>query len=331
MHKSVVPCRSSIHRFATLALYRALLRQCAKLPDNLPERSVAQQYIQLRIHRYKSIQSPSKIAHTLKAGYEALDLLHAVSQGNHEKTKHLQTLLSTTLRERERKSAIQRELTRLKLARARPPSALDLRKQAGREAQRKTMQRHPDAESILARPRPVVNGIRRVPKIVNARGLPMLRIKKPQPAFLSHILRGKHRRRDKSLVQRDLLTQEIHWARDEDEWDSRTKQEPEKVMWVDAFNYALRRNKERIAELDAKDQRLAEAMWKVVLAERELAAKEAKERAAKATAAQGETEQKEVDQLESAQDKPGRAKEKRKKGIKKTLTREHYQRVSRGQ
>ncbi|PYH42128.1 LYR motif-containing protein [Aspergillus saccharolyticus JOP 1030-1] len=288
MHKLVVPHKCSTHRFTTLALYRALLRQCAKLPEDLPERNAPKDHIQLRFHRYKKLQSPSQVAHTLKAGYDALDLLHAISQGNHEKTEYLRTLLSETTLNRERKSAVQRELARLKPVK--PPSTLDLRKQANKEFQRKTAVRHPDAESVLARPRPVVNGIRRVPKLVSARGIPMLRFKKPQPAIVGRVIRAKHRKRDKSLLERDFLMQEILWAKDEDQWDHLTGQaEAGCVPWRHAFDLSLSKNKERIAEMDQKDHDLTVAMWNIVLKERKLAAKEAQERADKASASQEES------------------------------------------
>ncbi|PYH84436.1 hypothetical protein BO82DRAFT_277279 [Aspergillus uvarum CBS 121591] len=308
MHKLVVPNKSSIHRFTALALYRALLRQCAKLPENLAERNAPKQHIQLRFHRYKGLESPSRVTHALKAGYDALDLLHAVSQGRRTETKHLRTLLSEAAEAKERQSAMQRELARLKPRK--PPSALELKKRANREATRRTMSRHPDAIPVLSRPRPVVSGIRRIPKLVNARGVPFLRINKPQPAILGHIIRGKQRKRNRTLRVRSKLQEARLWAQDEDEWDRLTDQaerEPT-ATWRHPVELCIMELKRRVFEMERKDHELATAMWKVVLAERALAAKEAKERAAKMAADAPtettgglETEQKAVGQLERAE------------------------------
>ncbi|RAK71086.1 LYR motif-containing protein [Aspergillus fijiensis CBS 313.89] len=289
MHRLVVPNKSSIHRFTTLALYRALLRQCAKLPENLPERNASKQHIQLRFHRYKTLESPSRVTHALKAGYDALDLLHAVSQNKRTETERLKSLLSQTTEAHERRSAMQRELRRLKPVK--PMSAMELKKEANREAARRTMSRHPDAVPVLSRPRPTVNGIRRIPKLVNARGVPFLRIMKPQPAILGHIIRGKLRKRGRTFLVRKKLQEERIWAQDEDEWDRLTGQQEREptARWRHPVEVCIMELKRRVSEMERKDQELATAMWKVVLAERALAAKEAEERAAKMAAAPKET------------------------------------------
>lgn len=123
-----------------------------------------------------------------------------------------------------------------------------------------------------------MSGRRRVPVLVSARGdVPFLRIKKPQPKNLSGVIRSKLDNRWKRIVRRDRLEEELLVAQDEDHWDSITGQkEPE--SWTTEIRNAHKEVIQKIKESDNKNRLLAEAMWNVVLAERELAAKEEKQR-----------------------------------------------------
>ncbi|KNG88979.1 hypothetical protein ANOM_002188 [Aspergillus nomiae NRRL 13137] len=259
MHKTVVPRKSGVHRFACLALYRALLRQCAKLPNTAPELSSCKPLIQQKFQRYKKLQSPSQAVNALKAGYEALDLLHSASQGNQRNTNRIVELMSEIQSIKQRESALQRELSK------KEPKPLSRKQQKTNESRRlqdQTARRHPDATSILSRPRPVVSGKRRVPVLVNARGVPFLRIKKPQPKNLSGVIR---------------LDRELLFANDEDNWDALTTgSEPD--TWAEGVKDALGTLNQQIHDSDKKNIELAEAMWNIVLAERKLAAEEEKQK-----------------------------------------------------
>ncbi|RAL00996.1 LYR motif-containing protein [Aspergillus ibericus CBS 121593] len=276
MHKIVVPKYSSAHRFATKALYRALLRQCAKLPDAPTELNACKSHIQHRFKRYKGLQSPSQTANSLKAGYEALDLLYSASQGNKDGIHRIQTIIC------EHRLAKQQKAEWLKaLAEARGfkiPSKKEVKKLENKRYRDMTVRRHPDAESVLSRPRQVVVGKRRIPKLVNARGFPFLLYKKPQPKFLSAVLNSKLNRRWKRMERLKRLELELPFAKDEDAWDALTGHE-EEVTWAEAVKVSLKEVREKIAEGDRKTKELAEAMWNVVLEERKLAEKEEKERA----------------------------------------------------
>ncbi|KAJ9323840.1 hypothetical protein DTO027B5_7643 [Paecilomyces variotii] len=276
MHKVVFPKHSGVHRFACLALYRALLRQSTRLPSTFPESRTVNHLIRHKFHRYKNLQSPSQTANALKAGYEALDLLHSASQGKNEGISRLSALLSEGRALRLRNSSEQRALTEAQPVK--PLSKKEKKKEANRRHQEATALRHPDATPILSRPRAVVSGRRRVPVLVSARGdVPFLRIKKPQPKNLSGVIRSKLDNRWKRIVRRDRLEEELLVAQDEDHWDSITGQkEPE--SWTTEIRNAHKEVIQKIKESDNKNRLLAEAMWNVVLAERELAAKEEKQR-----------------------------------------------------
>ncbi|KAF9887808.1 hypothetical protein FE257_009614 [Aspergillus nanangensis] len=275
MHKLVVPRLSGVHRFACRALYRALLRQCAKLPDATPELRTCKWHVQHRFQKYKNIQSPSRTANALKAGYEALDLIHSASHGDQNGIHRITTIISENERIREQVAAAQRAMS--KANPPKPPSRWQKKKEESRQLQQQTARRHPDAIPILSRPRPVVNGKRRIPVLVNARGIPFLRIKKPQPKNLSGVIRTKLEKRWKRIERRDRLKLELLFCKDEDHWDQLTDgSHAEQESWSEEVNSAIREVNRQVRESDMKSRQLAEAMWNVVLEERKLAAEEQK-------------------------------------------------------
>lgn len=122
-----------------------------------------------------------------------------------------------------------------------------------------------------------MSGKRRVPVLVNARGVPFLRIKKPQPKNLSGVIRSKLENRWSRIERRDRLDRELLFANDEDNWDALTTG-PESDTWAKGVKDALGTLNQQLHDSDKKNMELAEAMWKVVLAERKLAAEEEKQR-----------------------------------------------------
>ncbi|PYH99114.1 hypothetical protein BO71DRAFT_314788 [Aspergillus ellipticus CBS 707.79] len=271
MHRLVLPQKSSAHRFATLALYRGLLRQCAKLPDAPSDLSACKPYIKERFHKYKKLQSPSQTVGSLKAGYEALDLLYSASQGNQNDIRRITTLIAESQVTKQQEIEWQKQ--RAKVQPVHPVSWKKERKEDNRQYRRLTAKRHPDAEPILSRPRPVVEGKRRIPVLVNARGLPFLRIKKPQPKFLSAVLNTKLEKRWKRVERSKRLEVELLFAADEDKWDALTGHK-EDATWAEPVQTSLNQVFYKLNSDDRKTQELAEAMWKVVLAERKLAKEE---------------------------------------------------------
>ncbi|KAJ0420136.1 hypothetical protein BJY00DRAFT_143386 [Aspergillus carlsbadensis] len=270
-HRVVVPKLSSAHRFACLALYRALLRQCNRISSIAPKLSAAESHIRDRFRRYKNLQSPSQTANALKAGYEGLDLLYSAAQGNKKDSGFLQSILSHAKSAKECKRKVQAAIAeRLP---AKQPTRKQLKAQENRRLQETTARRHPDTIPILSRPRPVVSGRRHVPVLVNACGVPFLRIKKPQPLNLSRVIHRKIAHRWHLVERRDRLMHELYFAGDEDEWDSLTiGLEPE--TWYDAVRDSYDDTINQIRVIDDKNIARSEAMWEVVLAERELAVKE---------------------------------------------------------
>lgn len=142
-----------------------------------------------------------------------------------------------------------------------------------KDFEKRTARRHPEATSILSRPRPVVSGKRRVPVLVNARGVPFLRIKKPQPMNLSGVIRTKLEKRWRRVERRHMLQDALAMARAEDQWDQLTVGR-EETSWTREIFQAIKEANSQIHNFDWKTRALAEDMWKVVLAERKLAEEE---------------------------------------------------------
>ncbi|GAD99374.1 DNA repair protein (Rad1), putative [Paecilomyces variotii No. 5] len=234
--------------------------------------------IEYMAHEMNSRSSHSAVPEFLVDIEEhALDLLYSAAQGKNEGISRLSDLLSAGRTLRLRNSSEQRALTAAQPVK--PLSKKEKKKEANRQHQQATALRHPNTTPILSRPRPVVSGRRRVPVLVSARGdVPFLRIKKPQPKNLSGVIRSKLDNRWNRIVRRDRLEAELLVAQEEDHWDTVTGQE-EPESWTTEIRNAQKEVIQKIRESDNKNRLLAEAMWKVVLAERELAAKEEKQRA----------------------------------------------------
>ncbi|PGH01740.1 hypothetical protein GX51_05056 [Blastomyces parvus] len=276
MPRFLLPKSSGAHRLACLSLYHALLSQSARLRLINLQPAEIQGLIKSNFHRYKSLQSPSQIVNALKAGYEALDLLHSCAQANAESIGRLESIVQRAL---DLKSNIHKSCE-IQAAQHRPENrnTRALRKRAEGRARRRpeALRPHPDTEPILSRPRLQINGPRHVPVLANARGLPFLRIKKPQPPSLSRALRSKLDARWKKILRRDQLEDDIYLAEQEDKWDLIVKQN-DGTFWVSTvaalFDYTIK----TIHYEDEKTKELAQKMWEVVLKERELAKKEREE------------------------------------------------------
>ena len=203
--------------------------------------------------------------------------VHAAAHGDHESLFRITQLIGDIK-------------CRQKLSQndARIPTTLSPREQRKAKNiafQKQTRERHPNAEPVLTRPRLSVAGQRQIPKFVSARGIPFLRIKKPQPQSLSRIIRYKLRFKDKLIERRDRLHVETLFAKDEEDWDRLITNQaltprvvyPNSRMegsWLESPLECYRKAHSDNIEFDKRQQELAEKMWEIVLAERKLAAEE---------------------------------------------------------
>lgn len=101
----------------------------------------------------------------------------------------------------------------------------------------------------------------------------MLRIKKPQPMFLSGVIRTKLNKRESRVERADVLKVDTLFAKDEDLWDKLTVPQ-DSASWTQELRANIKDIRRKIYETDVKNSQLARDMWNVVLRERELAARE---------------------------------------------------------
>jgi hypothetical protein len=143
---------------------------------------------------------------------------------------------------------------------------------------------YPGAESVFAtRPRSLseLSGRRQVPKLISANGMPFLRFKKPQSAYISRIIKYKANQKQKANDQLMTIPASVDWASDEDRWDHHARlttgsEEPwvkEVYNWKQDIFDNLRRT-------DAKAKNMAQKMLAIVDQERELFEREKKKRKA---------------------------------------------------
>ncbi|KAK2782242.1 hypothetical protein FQN53_000161 [Emmonsiellopsis sp. PD_33] len=263
-------------RGAGLSLYHALLTQCSRLRlINLKSPEI-RNLIQQNFRKCKTLQSPSQIVNSLKAGYEALDLIHSCTQGNPESIGRLQRIIQQT-------AELKREIHQRRLVQGarHVPENRDThasRKRANGRANRRPDARrpHPNRFPVLARPRPHVSGRRRVPIFVDAHGIPFLRIKKPQPPSLSRVILSKQLWRQQRFDRRDRLEDEVYHAQTEDAWDRITGQQ-DGVTWESPVADAVAWNIKSIDIENEKNFEHARKLWDIVLKERELARQEKEE------------------------------------------------------
>ncbi|EFR03725.1 hypothetical protein MGYG_06721 [Nannizzia gypsea CBS 118893] len=269
MPRFLHPTQSGVHRLACLSLYRALLSQCSKPWLTNSKASHIRALIQARFHIDKPIESPSRIEKSLKAGYEALNLMKSCANGDAISIERVDSLIAGTQPFLERY-----QQKRARLARERQEKELE---DARKKQQKRRFSAKRVLESVLARPYPTVSGIRRVPRFACARGIPFLRIKKPQPKNLSVAIQIRQDARWKNILRRQELGVDSLFAKDEDTWDAITSK-TEADTWDKAIQQNISRVVDTIKKGDERDLELARKMWNVVVAERRLAEKEARQR-----------------------------------------------------
>lgn len=213
-------------------------------------------------------------------------MLNRADKGSEPDSHKVTTILSQARSFKEQYAAEQRKLA--ETIPPKPVSPRQARKEQTIQFEQETSRKHPDASSVLDRPRLSLSGKRKVPVLVNARGVPFLRIKKPQPRNLSGVIRSKLEKRWNRIVTRDRLHVELLFAKDEDSWDHLTRTS-EKPTWAEEVKLCLDDVYEKIRETDRQNRELAENMWKVVLEERELAKQEDEQRRLEQSALQDKT------------------------------------------
>ncbi|KAF2632246.1 hypothetical protein BU25DRAFT_331967 [Macroventuria anomochaeta] len=269
MPRFLQPKKSTQHRVAAIALYRALLSGCssAGLPDD--DRTLLRNAIQNKFRQNRKIQSPYQLGLSFKLGYETVDKLDASTAGDTAGTRTLSQLIA----------ALPHGLTNAPPTRRPAPPPPPAPHPSGKHP---LAVLPPERAVLNVRPYAQVSGARKVPVMASANGIPFLRLTKPQPASLSRVIRQKLTRRIGRFHQRIELGK--YWlplAKQEDEWDmlmvAQLGRREDRIKWTDAVNEAEKQNVATYEEELAKDREIAKKMQGIVDEETRLALKEGQE------------------------------------------------------
>ncbi|KAI5287455.1 hypothetical protein KEM54_005986 [Ascosphaera aggregata] len=260
---------------------------CAGLSRVNVNPGVATRLVKQQFRKLKDLDSPTRVINALRAGRETLDLIHSCVNGNPSSFQQLAALTAKTTSLTEQ-IAQRRKVQALAFKPQNPDDRRLKRRAEGRARRRpEALRPHPDAQPIItSRPRPHVPGVRRIPVFVNARGIPYLRIKKPQPPSLSRALRSYLNNRWARIERRQRLEDASMLADSEDQWDTlvakaakaegqrllekEEEEEEDYITWKLAVQHALHDCNQLILKHDMETYQRAEDMFNVVLKEKEL-------------------------------------------------------------
>ncbi|KFY82982.1 hypothetical protein V498_08360 [Pseudogymnoascus sp. VKM F-4517 (FW-2822)] len=209
MPKQFIPQKRGAHRIACIALYRALLSKCRliDIPPSFNRGNVPpiKHIIRRQFRRNAHVTSGPLAVAALRVGYEAEELLHTASTGSDAAHSKILELL--------RGLQAEGDAARLEKA-ANPPLPPP--------PPRRKPEPYPGAIPVLQQrplPKSQLTGRRRVPILVSANLIPMLRFKKPQSEFLSRVLNDKIKTRQKRHDTLDRLGELVEMGSMEQEWD----------------------------------------------------------------------------------------------------------------
>lgn len=302
----LAPHKSGVHRVAAIALYRTLLAQCALAPLSPEVRDDLRNITRnrFRANRYNASEHQLKVY--FEAGYEAVDHLDAAVAGNRKSTKYLKKLATEVAPEWMKKAPISPAMRLAERTKVKGESSLqainldllppvhssqDVASLEEVEATDKPLFPGAPQGSIFARPLPksMLRGTRRVPQLISANWIPMLRMGKPQPPALSSYITSRVKVRQNRHDRKQRLASEIEIASAEDQWDhmihsmtpqaqsDRKQRSPTEPSWTDEITTALNHVEEVILAEKLKNIRVAGAMQRIVEREQALYEKEREE------------------------------------------------------
>lgn len=280
MPKFLVPHKSGAHRIAAIALFRALLIQCQRvpLPASPTANSELQNVVRNRFKQTLHVTSYRQLKATFEAGYEAVDHLDAAVAGSGTAKELIADLLA-----------------KAPLSAKRPPRTPYNPAKEKKLLRRKELAERPPGISMFDRPLPLeqLSGERKVPVLFTANQIPVLRFTKPQPSSLSGYITNRIQQRQKRHDLKHALEESLLVAQEEDKWDSILKQytgvdgrhskdwagcDVKEGLWRSAIVEALAVVMGKLEREKELNRVMATKMQEVVDRERALAEKEAEER-----------------------------------------------------
>ncbi|EMD61415.1 hypothetical protein COCSADRAFT_39148 [Bipolaris sorokiniana ND90Pr] len=262
MPRFLEPKKSTQHRVAAIALYRALLLRCSSAPLSNDDRVSLRNAVRNKFRRNRKIQSPYQLGLSFKAGYETLDHLDASTAGDAAST-----------------SILMRMVAQLPRALIRAPPVRRTEDRASNEPKERLACLPPEKAVLNVRPYPKTSGPRHVPIMSSANGIPFLRLTKPQPPALSRVLRQRLQRKIQLFDTKVLLS---NWwlpmCEEEDAWDAlinaQLQTREDDVKWTDAIRQSEWLNQEAYKKDMRKDREITKKMQNIVDLETKMALEE---------------------------------------------------------
>lgn len=201
-----IPIRNGPHRIAAIALYRALLTLCRTVPFGKVQRDELQNIVRNRFKQARHSHSTRRLRISFQAGYEAIDHLDAAVAGNEGSQQYISELL-------------EQAPAKIKLSPALSQPTTKAKDTEDEEAAEDNEAVNQPRISLFDRPLPLekLSGKRHIPVLFNANHIPVLRIKKPQPASLSRFIRQRIEQRQDRHDRRWRLHAEKELAAWEDD------------------------------------------------------------------------------------------------------------------
>lgn len=162
-----------------------------------------------------------------------------------------------------------------------PPSLPQTKITRAQKGPKRHVAPYPGATCTLARPFLELSGRRHVPVLVNANRVAFLRLKKPQPPFLSRIIRDTVETRERRIAEAARLASEIPIAEDEGDWDEILYKhvgldygDPKETPWECEVKRAFEKNHKLQVEAVKKRADVSAKMYAIMEQEKALAEEE---------------------------------------------------------
>ncbi|OCT52155.1 hypothetical protein CLCR_08718 [Cladophialophora carrionii] len=224
MPRHLAPHKSGPHRLACLGLFRSLLRESGHVGTATSSTGIAEHLrslVRYRFHKDRTLLSRSQIIRGLEAGHGFLGLLRGCAAKSPTALDQLSKLLEQVAVQAESTATYRRTLA----ARWKPPPPSryahleNLRRVADKANHAST----PASPRIFQHPRPlseVKTGVRKVPNLILAQGIPLLKYPGPTPVLVNRVLKEKIRWGVRKWEQHKDIQRRIQIAEWEDQWDS---------------------------------------------------------------------------------------------------------------
>ncbi|EXJ77359.1 hypothetical protein A1O3_09585 [Capronia epimyces CBS 606.96] len=308
MPRSIVPHKSGLHRSTCLSLYRALLRECGRLPTtarchdpNSPAR-IFQSLVRYRFEKDRAILSPTQICHGIEAGSRFLDLLRSCNDNSTEALTRLCQIVESVTLEAEHTALFRKKLA--SFWKPPPPHRAKYLENIKKIKDKANQTSTPSHPRIFEHPRPlseVKAGVRKVPNLIVTQGIPVLKYPGPQPVLLNRVIKQRTKWGVKMFQQHKTMENGAHLAHHEDDWDAilyrhhkisypedrtpsggttgvdRPSTAAPGGTWASTFRQVDQELEQKVQERGRKNAELGRRLWQIVLDERELKEKERKE------------------------------------------------------